>query len=105
MRKVANPQEVMSPTRMQLVRPSPACSAFVFLHLQYTHVAMLCVECQWCLQRILQDAVAGCCAGPSLCIPEACSSHDPEAEERGSRRLSDDISSFQDGLAAILSLA
>ena len=41
----------------------------------------------------------------ALQMPDACSSCDPEAEERGCHSLSYDISSSQDGLLSILSVA
>ena len=66
-----------------------------------TRVDVLWLECQWCRQ----DAAARCCAGPCPCIPDACSSRDLEAEERGCLRLREDADSSQDGLLSILNVA
>ena len=92
-------------TRMRRTRPAPACSASNLSRLMLTRVDALWLECQWCRQRSHQDAAARCCAAPCPCNPDACSSRDLEAEERGCLRLSEDTDSSQDGLLSILSVA
>ena len=100
-----DPHELRFPRRMRRTRPAPACSASNLSRLMLTRVDALWLECQWCRQRSHQDAAARCCAAPCPCNPDACSSRDLEAEERGCLRLSEDTDSSQDGLLSILSVA
>ena len=85
-----DPHELRFPRRMRRTRPAPACSASNLSRLMLTRVDVLWLECQWCRQRSHEDAAARCCAGPCPCIPDACSSRDLEAKERGCLRLSED---------------